>query len=356
MPTIHSQASEAVLCQRTTLVTKLMEREFARRPELVQRYGRIGREKSLQDGNFHLSFLAQALGLNNRSVFIDYVAWTKIVLGRRNVRASDLSHHLECFAAVLREELPPEFGTLASDFVLAAVTALPAMAEDSPTFLDESLPLSPLALQYFEALRRSERHVASQLILAAVAAGAPVKEIYLQVFQIAQYEVGRLWQTNRITVAQEHYFTAATQLIMSLLYPQIFASAKNDYTLVGTCVAGDLHEIGVRMVADFFEMEGWNTYYLGANTPHASVVATVIEQRADVLAVSVTISPHLDSARELIRAMRENPATKGVKILVGGSPFIRDLTLWETLGADGSAVNAQQGIAVANRLMLESKS
>lgn len=76
-----------------------------------------------------------------------------------------------------------------------------------------------------------------------MAAGTPVKEIHLHVFQPAQYEVGRLWQMNRITVAQEHYCTAATQLIMSQLYPHIFASVKNGCTLGATCVGGDLHEV-----------------------------------------------------------------------------------------------------------------
>ena len=63
-------------------------------------------------------------------------------------------------------------------------------------------------------------------------------------------------------MAQEHYCTAATQLIMSQLYPYIFTTGKNGRVLVGTCVSGDLHEIGVRMVSDFFEMEGWDTFYL----------------------------------------------------------------------------------------------
>jgi len=84
-------------------------------------------------------------------------------------------------------------------------------------------------------------------------AGVPVKRIYLDVFQATQYEVGRLWQLNEVGVGEEHYCTAATQLIISQLYPQIFASEKGPNTLVATCVAGDLHELGARMVTDFFE-------------------------------------------------------------------------------------------------------
>ena len=353
MKPIHQLASEAVLGQRTEIAGALVEREFARHPELAERYGKIGREKSLQDAGYHVSFLAQALALNNRAVFVDYIAWVKVMLSQRKVLAADLAFHLECLAGVLREKLPAESGALAAEFVLAAVQAMPAMPDDLPTFLHVGEPMSPLAHQYFAALRRGERHLASKLVLAAVAAGTPVKEIYLHVFQPAQYEIGRLWQTNRISVAQEHYCTAATQLIMSQLYPHVFATAKNGRTLVATCVAGDLHEIGVRMVADFFEMEGWNTFYLGANTPHSSVIATIVECRAEVLAISATISYHVEAVRDLISAVRRDPAVSHVKILAGGYPFNQDPELWRKVGADGSASDAQQAIALANEIVKE---
>jgi len=348
---VHPEAGEVVLSQRADIATALVDREFARHPELVQRYGRIGREKSLQDAGYHVAFLAQALTLGDRALFVDYIAWAKVMLAQRKVLASDLAFHLECLAEVLRERLPAEPGALAAEFVTAALQAMPTMPEDMPTFLHDGEPLSPLAHQYLEALRRGQRQLASKLVLDAVAADVPVKEIYLHVFQPAQYEIGRLWQTNRISVAQEHYCTAATQLIMSQLYPHIFATAKNGRTLVATCVAGDLHEIGVRMVADFFEMEGWNTFYLGANTPHASVIAMIVEKQADVLAVSATISFHVDAVRDLIRAVRADPSCGQVKILAGGYPFNREPTLWKKVDADGYAADAQQAISLAAQIV-----
>ena len=351
MTSIHVQASEAILERRAEIAVGFVAREFARHPELEQRYGKIGREKSLQDAGYHLSFLAQALKLNNQGLFLDYIAWVKVVLSQRKVLASDLAFHLGCLADLLREQLTGERGAVAAEFVNAAVQAIPTMPEDLPTFLHKGATLSPLAHQYFEALRRGDRRLASQLVLDAVAAGTLVKEIYLQVFQPAQYEIGRLWQTNRISVAQEHYYTAATQLIMSQLYPRIFASAKNGRTLIATAVAGDLHEIGVRMVADFFEMEGWNTFYLGANTPHDSVVATIVEQQADVLAISATISYHVEAVRDLISAVRKHPSGRQVRILAGGYPFNRDPDLWRSVGADGTAVDAQQAIVLADQLV-----
>jgi len=200
-------------------------------------------------------------------------------------------------------------------------------------------------------LLRGERDVASRLVLLAVDGGMPVKDIYLHVFQLAQYEIGRLWQTNQISVAQEHYCTAATQLIMSQLYPHIFSGKKNNGTIVATCVSGELHEIGVRMVADFFEMDGWNSYYLGANMPISGILQALAEHKADVLGIGTTITYHVTESEKLIRAVRSDPACQGMKILVGGYPFNIESDLAKKIGADGSAANAGSAITLANQLI-----
>ena len=136
---------------------------------------------------------------------------------------------------------------------------------------------------YLEALLGGDRQTASRLLLDAVESGTPLKDIY-QVFQRSQYEIGRLWQMNKITVAQEHYCSAATQLIMSLLYPRVFNTERIGRTLVAACVQGDLHEIGMRIVANFFELEGWGTSYLGANMPTSGIVDALVQRRPDALA------------------------------------------------------------------------
>ncbi len=105
-------------------------------------------------------------------------------------------------------------------------------------------------------------------------------QLYLQVFQPALHRVGRLWQLNRVGVAEEHYCTAATQLIMSQLYPYLFTGERHRRIMVATCASGELHEIGARMVSDFFELEGWDTIYLGASAPAGEVVETAVRRRA----------------------------------------------------------------------------
>ena len=350
LPRASQGLGELLRQQQAVLAADLVDRQSAAEPELLRRYGAAGREKCLQDANYHLAFLANAMNAQDPVLFSNYIAWAKVMLSKRGIPVEDLTRHLEFTRAVVGERLPGEAGALAAEYLTIGLTLIRSMPADVHSCLEMSYPQSELAREYLGALLTGERHIASRKILDAVERAVPVKDLYLHVFQPVLYEVGRLWQVNEISVAQEHYCTAATQLIMSQLYTYIFATEKTAGTLVSTCVAGDLHEIGVRMVTDFFEMDGWNTFYLGANMPSKDVVNTLVQRNAVMLCISATISSHLDAVGELIKRVRAEPGCRAIKILVGGYPFNVAPDLWQKLGADGSAPNAQEAILLANQL------
>jgi len=218
-------------------------------------------------------------------------------------------------------------------------------------FEDEAGPLVDLAKSYLDALLNVQKDEASRMILEAVENGTKIKDIYIHVFELSQHEIGRLWQNNQINVAQEHYCTAATQLIMSQLYPHIFRTKKNGRRLVAACAAGEMHEIGVRMVADFFEMEGWDTYYLGANTPNESILETIIELKPDIVALSASIHSNVGFLMDLITSIRKSPEITEVKVMVGGRSFMLAPELYKKVGADGCPSNAQEAVSLANELI-----
>lgn len=346
-----NEASLAIRSQRDAIAEAVTARHYARHPDLLERFGERGREKCLQDAHFHLSYLAEALSSALPSLFADYVAWAKVMLEQRGVTAADLAGNLEILRETLVALLPAPASAAAVACVDAGLERLPGMPSDLPSVIVEGQPFASLAQSFLGALLGGDRHAASRLVLDAVDSGVSVKDVYLHVFQPSQYEIGRLWQTNRISVAQEHFCTAATQLVMSQLYPHIFSTEKIGRTLVATCVAENLHEIGVRMVSDFFEIEGWDTFYLGANAPAADVVRALVERRADVLAISATMAYHMRNVRELVAAARAADACAGVKVLVGGSVFNAGPDLWREIGADGFARDAADAVAVANSLV-----
>ncbi len=328
----------------------VVERLYQLRPQLEITYGPRGRAKSLQDTNYHLQYLAEAITAGSPPLFYEYMAWAKILLAARRIDPADLLLNLELIGETLQAQLPAPAWAAAAPFVEGALERLPHAPVTQTSFIDPQAPFFELASQYLSALLAADRQRASRLILDAVQHGTSIRDIYLHVFQPSQHEIGRLWQTNQASVAQEHFCTAATQMIMSQLYPYLFSAARHGRRLVATAVGGELHEIGVRMVADLLEMDGWDTYYLGANTPAASVRQAVTDRQADVLAISATLVANIGAVAELISYLRASPQPFRAKILVGGYPFNLTEDLWQRVGADGFARNAQEVSAVAARL------
>jgi len=333
-----------------SLALAITDRHFSLHPELEKKYGPIGRQKCHEDARYHLSYLVQALTTELPSLFHDYVGWAKVMLLTRGVPENDLIDNLKVITKVIEEQLPSDQSKIAEEYISKGLEKLSSVPNALPTHLDSKENLGELALAFLHLLLQGERRKASKLILDAVESGVSVKDIYLYVFQRSQHEVGRLWQENKLSVAQEHYCTAATQLIMSQLYPQIFMRESNGKTLVATCVSGDLHEIGVRMISDFFEMEGWDTFYLGANVPPQSIIDSLIKRHASVLAISATMTYHVRHVIQLVQAVRNNPSTQDIKIIVGGYPFNLEPELWKKVGADGFAQNAEDALTLAKTL------
>jgi methanogenic corrinoid protein MtbC1 len=213
--------------------------------------------------------------------------------------------------------------------------------------------MSPLAKQYLDLLLAGKREEASNLVSNAVKAGLGVREIYRTVFERTLKEVGMMWMQNKLDVAMEHYFSSSTQLIMSQLYPYITGASreKKDTVCLAMAVCGEFHDIGVRMVADFLEMDGWKTFFLGSNLCNQDIIKTVADHKADLLILSATMFFNVESIARAIRSIRAVETLADLVILVGGRPFVQDAELWKKVKADGFARNADEAVKLANRLV-----
>ncbi|AMM51985.1 hypothetical protein TH61_13455 [Rufibacter sp. DG15C] len=330
------------------LVEQTIALVYAQNPDMEARYGPQGKEKCRQDTHYHFSYLIEAVGSGSSALFNDYVIWAQQVLETRHLPAKDLHAHLVALKDVITQNLPIEHYVLVANHLNSALQVL----EDKhglPTETESAL--NEVAEKYLDFLLKGKRNQAIELIMQEVERGVPVKDIYLGVFQPVQHQIGRLWQKNKISVAQEHFCTAATQWAMSQLYPQVFGTERNGLKLVSTCATGDLHELGVRMVSDFFEMEGWDTYYLGSNVPVPSLLSALRDQKPDLLLLSATMTYHVPAVEAAIQAVRAAQDLKDLKIMVGGYPFNTAEELWQQVGADGYSKDAQEALVLAKELL-----
>lgn len=185
----------------------------------------------------------------------------------------------------------------------------------------------------------------------ALAAGLSLRSLYLDGFEPVQHELGRLWELNRMSVAQEHYCTAITQLALAETYPRVFRATGKGPRMVVTGVPGELHELGGRMVADFFELDRWDVTYLGEPGQLEYVLCALRETQAQLLGISITMSHNVSAAKQLIAQVRSEVKLHAVKILIGGRAIMQGSAQWTQLGADGSAPHADGAVQLGRQLL-----
>ena len=345
------ELKDYILNNRKKLVDKIMEQQMKLMPELKEKYNSAMIQKSRSDTSYNLNYLAQAVYINEKNIFSNYYSWLFTVLKERGMGRELLEKHLIAIKKVMREEVSKEDFNIILEIINAADKSLNNPDNYYKSFIRDDNYLSEEAEQYLLFLTNMEREKAVEYILDLVEKGISIEDVYLKIFQNVQYEIGRLWQLNEISIAQEHYATSITQLIMSQLYPKIFTSYKKGKKSLTTCIGDELHELGIRMVADLLELNGWDTIHLGSNTPAAEILNILEDKKIDLLAISVTLPDQLEESKDLISAVRKNEKLSQLKIIVGGKLFMQNDNLWQKIGADGFARDAKEAVKVADSLL-----
>lgn len=313
-------------------------------------------EKSIRDTEYTLLYLSNAVGVSSQKLFVNYVEWFVELMRNIKIPVKYLRESIECIFEAIKGRYDEKIVNAVEPYVKDGLAYIVEQTTEQNSVSPSTHILKVYRDMYIKFLLNGDRQKANELIQDLVAREHPIQDIYMEIFHEGQHEIGRLWLSNKITIAEEHYCTAATQLIMGQFYPLIFATPKNDLVFVGTCVGGELHELGVRMVSDFMELAGWNTYYLGANTPIHSIVETIVKENADVVGISVTMTFHIEEAQKLIEGIRADVRCTRTKVMVGGYPFIVDDQLWRKIGADGYAKNAREALLIAANLIAKEHS
>jgi MerR family transcriptional regulator, light-induced transcriptional regulator len=149
-----------------------------------------------------------------------------------------------------------------------------------------------------------------------VVRGARVIDLQARVIRAAQREIGRLWQHNRITVADEHRATGISQIVMARLFEFVRPSPRNGKSFAVACVEGEHHDFPARLVADYLDHAGFDVRYYGADLPTDHLLRSLADHRPDAVALSVTMTPNVGALRSAVASVRrEHPA---LPILVGG--------------------------------------
>lgn len=148
--------------------------------------------------------------------------------------------------------------------------------------------------------------------------GHTVVEAGAHLIQPALYEIGRRWQVNGISVAQEHLATATAQSVMMQSLAHAEVQEPNSRTAVLACVEGNRHSIGLL--------------------------------RPDLVGLSVVFAHQMHVVREVIARLGEAYGPSRPPVIVGGLGTRGVDDVAATLGADSCSADAGGAVREAGML------
>jgi MerR family transcriptional regulator, light-induced transcriptional regulator len=214
-----------------------------------------------------------------------------------------------------------------------------------------ALDLPALRRRYLAAQLAGNRREALRLVIdEGIARGASVLDVQLGVIQEAQREIGRLWQENSISIAQEHMATAISSMTLAHLFDRAPRAPSNGKLVMVGCVEGELHDFPARLVADSLDLAGFDVRYLGASVPTDSLLQMLAADPPDLLALSTTMTFNVPALRRALERVRAQTGGK-LPIVVGGGACSWVKNAAEELAADGTACDAAETVRVISRLL-----
>lgn len=315
------------------------ESYFLKHPDCLK--GNADRVKQMCKSDFfhHLDFLLTAMSTATSKIFSDYATWLRNVLEKRNMSTE---HPFDSFTFI-KEEFLARVGPLDHPVVIEVIVAgLVALRCNPVKETELAKTTKSTQTEYSLAISNGERLNAESLILKEVKNGTSLTTASVDIIQLAMYHIGHLWENNKISVAQEHLATAISQNILAKAYSVAEFSDFVDKHVLCACIEGNHHSLGLRMVSDAFETSGWESTFLGANTPNSAIISQIELEKPDVLALSLSMPEQLLNLRGLLDMLKTNYGAKMPNIVVGGLTINQHQSTIRHLSIDGYFVDAKQ--------------
>jgi len=166
----------------------------------------------------------------------------------------------------------------------------------------------------------------------AAGRGADLAVLARDLIEPALDEVGRMWRSGDLSVAEEHLATALVFSSFSRQAAAVPCPPLGAPRLLLSCLAGEFHELGVRIVSEVARGAGWQAEVLGANTPREAAIRFIAVHGPDAVGLSLALGAHVAECARTVEEIRK--ASPSTKILVGGYAFRHDDVLCGLTGAD----------------------
>lgn len=195
---------------------------------------------------------------------------------------------------------------------------------------------------FLSLLIDGDKTEAESYINALYNRGIDITVLYFDILGKALTQVGNYWDKGTIDVWREHYISEIVMDIMRTLKVKERKKRFYSRSVLALTPGAEQHNIAIKMIADLLELDGFEVFYLGSNVPVKSIILATEEKKPDIIALSVTMSYHIESAKNTIEALRSHFGKLTPRIIIGGNAFKNCSDVCGLTGADDYAASYEE--------------
>lgn len=199
--------------------------------------------------------------------------------------------------------------------------------------------MEPIYEQFYKYFNEENKEQAVTYIMERLLNGEiDVIRLYEQVLAPMLNHMQCELEDKRICIWKEHVKTAMVRTIVECCYPYVLRKRQelnppSKGTVAVLCPPEEYHDLGARMVADFFTICGYQAIYVGSSTPYKDFYNAIDIIKPELAAISVSNYYNLFAAKRMIDEMKKAVGYP-LKIVVGGFAFGEDPEKYKSIGAD----------------------
>ena len=171
-------------------------------------------------------------------------------------------------------------------------------------------------LDYFNGLLEGDKERCRKVVDMLLEEKTQIVEIYTDLFQKSLYQIGKMWDQNKLSIGDEHLGTQITEDLLYYCSSKIIPQKKLNKSALVSCINKEQHKLGARMAADMFVLNGWQTYFLGASTPTKEILRYVETKKPDIVGLSFSFYINFLKLVEVVKEIKNKYPDQ--KILIGG--------------------------------------
>lgn len=198
--------------------------------------------------------------------------------------------------------------------------------------------------EFYEYLEAEDRGRCIEFVLSKLTEKhLDIVNLYEDILKPALNKIECCSEEKHIGIWKEHIRSSIIRSVIECCYPYVIKEMNENQSTVSNpenvqkiaiiCPDGEYHELGARMVSDFFTLCGFKSVFIGGSTPKGEFISVIDYLDLKYIAISVTNHYNLVAAKRTIHQIREK-CKASIKILVGGYAFSNIPEMYKEVGAD----------------------